>query len=157
MKTILKFISRNKWIIAIALVIITLLNLLVTKKISYLVNSQWNLLFKQFSISSWLLTSVSGLVVLGIITGVFYDLLKKITEIIINGGKEDDFTSFINSLPSFSKNMNSNVSPFYYKSGKVPYVERNKENEELDKFYAEWDKVPMIPLRASEEEKKGKK
>ena len=30
------------------------------------------------------------------------------------------------------------------------------QNEELDKFYAEWDKVPMIPLRASEEEKKGK-
>jgi len=29
------------------------------------------------------------------------------------------------------------------------------QNEELDKFYAEWDKVPMIPLRATEEEKKG--
>ena len=29
------------------------------------------------------------------------------------------------------------------------------QNEELDKFYAEWDKAPMIPLRATEEEKKG--
>lgn len=28
--------------------------------------------------------------------------------------------------------------------------------DELEKFYSEWDKQPMIPLRASEEEKRGK-
>lgn len=27
--------------------------------------------------------------------------------------------------------------------------------DELDKFYSEWDKTPMVPLKASEEEKKG--
>ncbi|EAR97553.2 hypothetical protein TTHERM_00439010 (macronuclear) [Tetrahymena thermophila SB210] len=28
------------------------------------------------------------------------------------------------------------------------------QQDELDKFYSEWDKLPMVPLRASEEEKK---
>ena len=61
----------------------------------------------------------------------------------LNGqqNRESSFKSYIDSLNDISDKKNKSVNHFYYRSGAVPYVEREEEEKLIDSFRNEDEKV----------------